>query len=118
MACSIFLKGVRVLRSSNGVWETLQDALKEFIDIENIQLNDELTELIEYHMDMAKCGWGFDVAKVFTTSYNLGFFIYLLDCILPKLEQEQTFADWMQESLWKFYAEIVKYKEELVAQGK
>ena len=97
---------------------TLRSELMEFIDMQNIQLNDELTEFVEYYMDMAQCGWGFDVAKVFTNSYNLGFFIYLLDCILLRLEQEQTFADWMQESIWKFYAEIVKYKEELVAQGK
>lgn len=118
MACSIKKNKEIIFRSTAGVFERLYHAMNDIVEQEEVETNEEFDHFME-KLDETLFTLGgtlIDVEKIFTRSKNLELLISLFERAIYMVRSRVR--DYVIEDLWKFYAELIKYKEELVAQGK
>lgn len=118
MSCTIELKDQTILKTSVGVFESLFYEFNKRIEEENIDLNEDFKVFLE-KLDKSSLTLGgvcIDIAKIFHSSDNVKLLIHLLEEAILKIGCE--LRERALDNLWKFHAELVKYKEELEAQGK
>lgn len=118
MSCIIENNQKEILECSAGLLEDL------FYEFQNILREEGLETDNEFNSFLIKLNESFfthgsvivDIAAIFHSSDNINFLIKIVAKTIPRIKnglKEHAIAN-----LWKFHAELVKYKEELEAQGK
>ena len=118
MTCSIKKDGRIIIRSSTSIFESLYHEIKDTVDQEKLKTNKEFDLFIE-ELDNSVFTMGgvrIDIKEIFTQSSNLTLLIALLERAIYTLKNQVR--DYVIVDLWKFHAELIKYKEELEAQEK
>ena len=118
MAGSIFKNKVEVFRSSVGVLECLYNEMNDVVEQEEVETNEEFDRFMEKleETSFTLGGTLIDIQRIFTQSKNLDLLITLVERAIYVLRSQVR--EYVVEKLWKFHAELIKYKEELEAAGK
>lgn len=119
MSSEILNKGKEVLKTSWGIFDSLYYNFLEIAQEQKIlEKNRSILELISYMgvINENPCNSCFDIADFIKDSKSAYLLMGLLEETIKKIKHE--LKDWAIADLWKFHAELVKYKEELESQGK
>ena len=118
MAASIFKNDDEIFRCSIGIFDSLYNEMNDIVQQEEVETNKEfdhfMKELDETLFTLG--GTLIDVEEIFTQSKNLDILISLVERVIYILRSQVQ--KYVVEKLWKFHAELIKYQEELKAQGK
>lgn len=118
MTCAIKKNGHILIRRSTSIFESLYHEINDIVEQEEVETNDEFNHFMNEldHSVFTMGGVAPDIGHTFTQSANLDILILLLERVIYILRsQVQTYV---VEDLWKLHAALIKYKEELVAQGR
>ena len=118
MAASIFKNKVEIFRSSVSIFECLYHEMNDVVEQEGVETNEEFDRFMEKleETSFTLGGTLIDIQRIFTQSKNLDLLITLVERAIYVLRSHVR--EHVIENLWKFHAELIKYQEELKAQGK
>ena len=112
MSCNIYINEKKVFKTSCRIFDSLDYGFLE--ESENSEFAYFITNM-EQANEM-NCCYGFDIGDFIRSKKSVLILIDLLKKIIHKIKHQ--LKDWALADLWKFHTELIKYKEELEAQGK
>lgn len=118
MSCIIENKKKEILECSAGLLEDLFHAFNEITREENLSSNNEFDQFL-IKLKVAALTHGsidIDIADIFHSSDNIDLLIKLLEKAIPRIQS--GLREHAVVNLWRFRDELIKYREELAAQGK
>lgn len=116
MAFRIMKKNIELIECSSGMFDTLTYNFEELIRKKRINTSEIIILINEMKFHTETMYPVFDISEFIQESRSIKIVIDLLEQTIAKIQH--TLREQALKNLWKFHAELVKYKEELEAQGK
>lgn len=111
MSIAIFWNKKLLLNCQNYVFRGLHDSILATISENELNFNEELSSLIG-RLEIARDGWGFDLAKYITSKKNLLLLSNLLRNAIDRLYQKQINISLDCKEIYEnFYQELINIQQ-------